>query len=70
MELGPLKSKIIYLIFIITGVYFLKPSIAFNPDGTQREYGVGYDNNGYHKTFYTFNVLIIIITAFIYLSNF
>jgi hypothetical protein len=68
MELGPLKSKIIYLLFIIIGLYFLKPSIAFKPDGMQREYGVGYDSNGYHKTFYTFNVLIIIIAAFIYVT--
>jgi hypothetical protein len=70
MELGPLKTKMIYLIFIITGLFFLKPTLAFKPDGTPREYGVGYDTQGYHKTFYTLQVLIIIIAAFLYAATF
>jgi hypothetical protein len=66
MNLEALKTRMIYLIFLIIGLYFLKPDFIFKPDGTPREYGVGYDSEGYHKTFYTFQVVIVIMTAIIY----
>lgn len=65
MNLEPLKIKMIYLIFLIIGLYSLKPDFVFKPDGTPREYGLGYDSKGHRKTFYTFQVLIMIMAVFI-----
>ena len=65
MNLEPLKIKMIYLIFLIIGLHSLKPDFVFKPDGTPREYGLGYDSQGHRKTFYTFQVLIMIMAVFI-----
>jgi hypothetical protein len=66
MNLEALKIRIIYLILLITGFYFIRPDFVFKPDGTPREYGLGYDSEGYHKTFYTFQIIIVIMSAFVY----
>lgn len=56
-----------YLIFGILLYYFLKPSITFKLNGVQREYGIGYDSNGYKKTLITMNNVIILMVVLIFL---
>jgi hypothetical protein len=55
------KKRIPYLLGIIIVLYTVKPSILFKPNGKPRVYGVGYDEEGYKKTLYTFQFAIIII---------
>lgn len=55
-----------YLIAIIILFYILKPIISFKPNGQLREYGFGYDLNGYKKTLYTMHILIIFIIIILY----
>jgi hypothetical protein len=64
-----LKSKLLTLILIIVAFFMLKPSVTFKPNGKVREYGVGYDNEGYKKTFYTFSNIILISSILIYVLN-
>lgn len=52
---------IIYIIIIIVLFYNLKLSLLFKPTGEPREFGVGYDKNGYKKTFFTMFTFIIIL---------
>jgi hypothetical protein len=54
------KNKAITLILIIIVFYISKPSITFKPNGKSREYGVGFDSDGYKKTFFTAQYLILI----------
>jgi hypothetical protein len=67
IDLYNLKDKIITLIFIIVLIYIIKPSITFLPNGKPREYGVGYDSEGYKKTFYTMQNLILLTAIIVYL---
>lgn len=65
-----LKSNILLLVGIIIFIYLLKPSIMFKPTGKLREYGLGYDSDGYKKTIYTMqNVILIIAVYMIYISE-
>lgn len=59
-------DKVPYLIGAILMLYFFKPSILFKPNGKPRQYGVGYDEEGYKKTLYTFQFSIIILVVLIY----
>lgn len=59
------KRRLPYLIGAIALLYLLKPSILFKPNGKPRQYGVGYDEEGYKKTLYTFQLAIIILVVFI-----
>jgi hypothetical protein len=61
------KNKIPYLFGIIIIIYIIKPNILFKPNGKLRDYGVGYDNEGYKKTLYSFHYVILIIVLFLYL---
>jgi hypothetical protein len=61
------KNKIPYLFGIIIIIYIIKPNILFKPNGKLRDYGVGYDNEGYKKTLYSFHYIILIIVLFLYL---
>lgn len=58
--------QIPYLLGIIIMIYIIKPNILFKPNGKPRFYGIGYDDDGYKKTLYTFQFVILIITLFIY----
>lgn len=60
------KNLIPYLIGVILIIYVLKPSIFFKPNGKTRNYGLGYDDEGYKKTLYTFQFAIIIIVLILY----
>lgn len=62
-----LQIRIPYLLGAISILYMLKPSIMFKPNGKIRDYGVGYDEEGYKKTLYTFQFCIIIIIVFIHM---
>jgi hypothetical protein len=61
------KRRLPYLIGIIALLYMLKPSILFKPNGKPRQYGVGYDDEGYKRTLYTFQLAIIVSVVFIIL---
>jgi hypothetical protein len=60
------KMLIPYLIGIILIIYILKPTMFFKPNGKTRLYGLGYDEEGYKKTLYTFQFCIIIIVLILY----
>ena len=55
------QRRIPYLLGIIVVLYTIKPSIIFKPNGKPRVYGIGYDEEGYKKTLYTFQFVVIII---------
>uniref|UniRef100_A0A6C0H717 Uncharacterized protein n=1 Tax=viral metagenome TaxID=1070528 RepID=A0A6C0H717_9ZZZZ len=59
------QRRIPYLLGIIVILYTVKPSIVFKPNGKPRVYGVGYDEEGYKKTLYTFQFVVIIIVLLI-----
>jgi hypothetical protein len=63
---GEIQKKIIYLFCTIIIIYIIKPSILFKPNGKPRVYGIGYDYEGYKKTLYTFQFLIIILALLVY----
>jgi hypothetical protein len=60
-----LKKQLLYLIGIIAFIYIYKPLILFKPNGKPRQYGIGVDEEGYKKTFYTFQIIIIISAIFV-----
>ena len=64
-----LQKQLPFLIGSIAGLYLLKPSILFKPNGKPRLYGIGYDDEGYKKTLYTFQFIIIIIVVLLVLFN-
>jgi hypothetical protein len=61
-----IKSIFPYLLGIIIILYVLKPNLFFKPNGKTRLYGIGYDEEGYKKTLYTFQFAIIIIVLILY----
>ena len=63
------KKVIPYLICIIIIFYIVKPSISFKPSGQLRNYGIGLDTDGYKKTLYTMQNLIIFITILLYINT-
>jgi hypothetical protein len=56
-----MHDYIFYLVIIIVTLYVTKPAIFFKPNGKPRIYGVGLDEEGYRKTFYTFQFAVIVI---------
>ena len=61
------KRLLPYLIGSIVILYIVKPPISFKPSGQLRNYGFGYDSDGYKKTLYTLPILIIFLTVFLYM---
>lgn len=55
-----LFNKLPYLILLILLIYITKPNIIFKPNGKLRDYGIGYDEEGYKKTLYTLHFIIVI----------
>jgi len=55
------QRRIPYLLGIIVVLYTIKPTILFKPNGKPRVYGVGFDEEGYKKTLYTFQFVVIIV---------
>lgn len=62
------QSKLITLVAFILLFYIIKPSIAFKPNGSPRCYGLGYDTEGYKKTVFNVQNIIIMSTILIYIS--
>lgn len=64
------KKILPYLLGTILIFYMIKPSISFKPNGQLRNYGFGYDSDGYKKTLYTMHNIIILLAVlfYIYLS--
>lgn len=60
-----IKNKLFSLILFIIIIYISKPSFIFKPNGFSKEYGVGFDSDGYRKTFFTFNTIILTIAILI-----
>lgn len=61
------KKIIPYLLGTILILYLVKPSISFKPNGQLRNYGFGYDSDGYKKTLYTMHNLIILLSVILYI---
>jgi hypothetical protein len=61
-----ITRQIPYLLGVIIILYIVKPNILFKPNGKPRVYGIGHDDQGYKKTLYTFQFMIIIIALLIY----
>lgn len=60
-----LQRQIIYLISIVVLIFITKPPIIFKPNGKPRLYGFGHDDEGYKKTLYTFQFIILIIALLV-----
>lgn len=54
------------VIFFILFIYSIKPNMLFKPNGKLREFGLFYDNEGYKKTLYNFQFILIIFVILIY----
>lgn len=54
-------KRIQYIIAIMLLLYVSKPSFFFKPNGKPRTYGVGFDDDGYKKTLYSFQFAIFVI---------
>lgn len=61
------RTRIVYLLIIILLLYITKPTFFFKPNGKLRNYGVGYDDEGYKKSLYTFQHVIIIIILLLFI---
>ena len=48
------------VLFFILIIYILKPNIIFKPNGKIRQFGLFYDNEGYKKTLYNLQFLLVI----------
>lgn len=60
-----LQNKLVTLVSFIVIFYLIKPSITFKPNGTLREFGVGYSKDGYRKTFLTLLNIIILLSFYL-----
>ncbi len=47
-------------------LYVLKPTFLFKPNGQLREYGFGIGDDGYKKSIFTFQMIIIVILLTVY----
>ena len=66
-----LQTQIVYVIGTILLLYISKPILLFKPNGKPRLYGLGYDEEGYKKTLYTFQfiIIIIVLTITLFIKN-
>lgn len=62
-----IKKILPYFLGTILTFYLIKPSISFKPTGQLRNYGFGYDSDGYKKTLYTMHNLIILLAVLFYI---
>jgi hypothetical protein len=61
-----IKRQVPFLVGGILIIYITKPSLFFKLNGKPRLYGFGYDEEGYKKTLYTFQFIILIMALIIY----
>jgi hypothetical protein len=59
------QSKLVTLVSFIVIYYLVKPSLTFKPDGTLREFGVGYSKDGFRKTFLTLLNIILLLSVYL-----
>lgn len=59
------------VLLIAALLYFFKPELIFKSNGKMRESGFGMDSEGYKKTLFTFQWILIVscIVAFCYLNS-
>jgi hypothetical protein len=57
---------IIYVSIFIYIMYYTKPHVMFKPNGKIREFGLGIDYEGYKKTLYNLQFIILVLTIIIY----
>jgi hypothetical protein len=64
MHFSPdITKRIPYLVGGILLIFLIKPVILFKPNGKPRLYGIGYDDEGYKKTLYTIQFVIIALVV-------
>jgi amino acid permease len=63
-----IKFIILTIIIFIVSIYTIKPNIFFKPNKKLREYGIGYDNEGYKKTLYNLQFILILLIIVLYYS--
>lgn len=44
----------------VLSLFYFKPQVSFKPNGKPREYGFGLDQEGYKKTLFTVQFLIVV----------
>lgn len=59
------RANAMYLVGFILLLFVVKPTLLFKPDGKQRTFGVGTDDQGFKKTLYTIPVLIVVFVALV-----
>lgn len=59
------RKQIPIIILLTIILYIMKPAFVFKPNGKAREYGFGYDSEGYKKTLYTFPIVIMFVAMFV-----
>jgi hypothetical protein len=59
-----LSISILLFLIIFTIIHYIKPSVLYNPDGSFREFGVGYTN----KTVVPIWLISIILAILSYLA--
>ena len=60
------KKVLPYLIGSIIILYICKPNIMYKPNGQLRNFGFGFDTDGYKKTLFTMQNIVIFITILLY----
>lgn len=61
-----IKTILPIIILFIISMYSLKPNILFKPNKKTREYGLGYDSEGYKKTLYNFQFVLLLFIIALY----
>jgi hypothetical protein len=55
------QHRILYLLGLIAILFVIKPRFFFKPNGKPRLYGLGYDHEGYKKTLYTVQFIVLVL---------
>lgn len=56
-------QHIIYISIFVLSLWTIKPFLLFKPNGKPRQYGLGYDEEGYKKTLFTVHVVVIVFVV-------
>lgn len=60
-----IQKRVLYLVGFIFVMFMLKPRFFYKPNGKPREYGLGYDHEGYKKTLYSVQFIILVVAIFL-----
>lgn len=58
MNLDDFIYTILFVIFLFT----IKPNLIFKPNGQPRIFGLGFDTDGYKKTLFNVQVIIVVFS--------